>query len=139
MKKTLLVLMAMGGAAFAQDPYATGPGGPGAPQGNYSQGNYPAAGAYAPPQGAYAAPPVCAPGTVWVNGYCAVPPYAGAYWIGPGFYGGRFVAGYWGHGGIGYAPGFAYRGGYRGNYAVRGGYAVRGSAMRGGGGHGGRR
>ena len=33
---------------------------------------------------------------VWVNGYWALPPYAGAYWIAPRHDRGRFIAGYWG-------------------------------------------
>ena len=94
------------------DPQSNG----GAP-GYYPQG----------PAGAYAAPPMCAPGTVWidgydgVNGYCAVPPYSGAYWIGPGYYGGRFVAGYWG-GRRGFAGGHEFRGGagFAGHYDYRG-------------------
>jgi hypothetical protein len=109
-----------------QDPYSMG-GGAGAP------GNYPSEGGYAVPAGAYATPAACGPGYVWidgyndangyfVNGYCTVPPYNGAYWVGPSFFGGRFVAGYWGRGGRGYASGFGVRGGYGANYGVRGGY-----------------
>ncbi len=151
MKKTLFALVLMAGSTFAQDPYpvgagAGGPGydpsagaypapGPGAP------GTYPAdgGGGYGAPAGAYAAPAVCGPGSVWidgytdangyfVNGYCAVPPYAGAYWVAPGFFGGRFVAGYWGRGGpgyrLGYGPAIGFRGGYGRNYAIRGGYTA---------------
>jgi hypothetical protein len=32
----------------------------------------------------------------WIDGYWALPPYAGAYWVGPTFVGGGFRAGYWG-------------------------------------------
>ena len=32
----------------------------------------------------------------FINGYWTLPPYQGAYWIGPSYYGGRFTAGYWG-------------------------------------------
>jgi len=52
-------------------------------------------------------PPCPGPGYVWIDGYYdefgnwydgywALPPYAGAYWIAPRFTGGRFYAGYWG-------------------------------------------
>ena len=92
--------------------------------------------------GAYAAPPLCAPGTVWiagyngVDGYCAVPPYSGAYWIGPGYYGGRFVAGYWG-GPRGFVGGHGFRAGagFAGHSDFRGrpfaGNNFRGGAVRG--------
>jgi hypothetical protein len=32
----------------------------------------------------------------WIDGYWAMPPYAGAYWVGPHRADGRFFAGYWG-------------------------------------------
>jgi len=107
--------------APGQDPYSMGAG-VGAPGTT----------GYGAPVGAYAAVPVCGPGYAWiegyndancyfVNGYCAVPPFSGAYWIAPSFFGGRFVAGYWGRGG-GYRSGFGVRGGYAANYGVRGGY-----------------
>src|SRR5262249_21898348 len=32
----------------------------------------------------------------WFDGYWALPPYAGAYWVAPRFSDGRFYAGYWG-------------------------------------------
>jgi hypothetical protein len=113
--------------------YPSGPGNYPAGPGNYpaGPGNYPPGGGYA--AGAYAAPAACGPGYVWidgyndangyfVNGYCAVPPFSGAYWVSPGFFGGRFVAGYWGRGGIGYGSRFGVRGGYGPNYGVRGGF-----------------
>lgn len=168
MKKTLLALILTAGSTFAQypnsagtatgapgydpsagaypapgqDPYSMGPGA-GAP------GNYPPPAGYGLPAGAYAAPAVCGPGYVWI-GYCAVPPFAGAYWVGPSFIGGRFVAGYWGRGGGGYAPGFGIRGGYANRFRApaaaapgfrsQGGYRASGPATRGGGsGRGGRR
>ena len=120
--------------AQGQDPYSVGAG-VGAP------GAYPPAGGYGVPQGAYPAQAVCGPGYIWINGYtdangyfvdgyCAVPPFAGAYWIAPGYYGGRFVGGYWGRGGYGY--GYGVRGGYGGNYGIRGGY---GAGARVGGGY----
>jgi len=31
----------------------------------------------------------------WRTGYWAHPPYAGAYWVGPRYYGGRYYRGYW--------------------------------------------
>ena len=114
--------------------YGGGPGyggapGYGAPAYNDAQayggapGYYPSA-----PAGAYVPPPLCAPGNVLidgyngVNGYCAVPPYSGAYWIGPGYYGGRFIAGYWG-GPRGFVGGYGFRGGagFVGHNDFRGG------------------
>ncbi|HVO98067.1 MAG TPA: hypothetical protein VMT15_08365 [Bryobacteraceae bacterium] len=50
---------------------------------------------YAPAPVMVAAP---RPGYVFVNGAWVLPPYAGAYWVGPRWYGGRYVAGYWAHG-----------------------------------------
>jgi hypothetical protein len=52
-------------------------------------------------------PPCPGPGYVWIDGYqdaygnwfdgyWAVPPYAGSYWVAPRFFGGRSYAGYWG-------------------------------------------
>jgi len=32
---------------------------------------------------------------VWHRGYWARPPYAGAAWVAPRYYGGRYFAGYW--------------------------------------------
>jgi len=108
----------------------------GAPNGAYAApapGPYgaPAPGAYGPPAyapgyaaGVYGAPPACAPASVWidgyynatgffVNGYCAVLPFGDAYWVAPYWFGGRFFAGYWAHGGyLGHAPGWGFRGGY---------------------------
>ena len=130
-----------GGPGYGGDPGAQGYGGApgynGAPAYNGAPGGYEGAQAYGGGQGyyppapqAYAAPPICGPGSVWVdgyydangffvNGYCAVPPYSGAYWIGPTFYGGRFVAGYWG-GSRGFVRGFGrddhFRGGFRGDF-----------------------
>jgi|SRR5579871_775091 len=134
MKRNLIVLLlAAGASAFAQAPY--GSPGYGPPAGAYDPGAYdPSAGAptydSAPPVGSaygapgYAAPyadapTACGPESVWVdgyydasgffvNGYCTVPPFAGAYWIGPSYFGGRWVAGYWGHG----DARFGFRGGF---------------------------
>jgi len=167
--KLIAVMLLAGGAAFAQgqfggDVNGGGPGYSGAqgvpgyddpeysgvPDYNGTQPFEGEPGYDAPrPVGAYAAPPLCPPGNVWidaydgVNGYCAVPPYSGAYWIAPGYYGGRFVAGYWG-GPRGFVHGYGFRGGagfvnhndfHRG--AV-GGRAFGGNNFRGGavGGHG---
>jgi WXXGXW repeat (2 copies) len=35
------------------------------------------------------------PRYVWHAGYWARPPYAGAYWVGPHYYGHRYYPGYW--------------------------------------------
>lgn len=61
-----------------------------------------------PPIVAYA-PPAPGPGYYWVNGYYvpagpryvwragywARPPYVGAYWVGPRYWGHRYYHGYW--------------------------------------------
>ena len=95
MKKKLLAMMLVaGGSMFAQTRFSIGInfGGP----------------RYAPPVAVAAYRPVApGPGYIWVDGYTdeygnwvdgywALPPYAGAYWVAPRYYGGRFVAGYWG-------------------------------------------
>ena len=116
------------GAYPNQQPYPD-QGAYGDPNAYPQQSPYPAGGY---PAQAYAAgpAPVCGPGTVWVdgyysangypvNGYCAVLPYTDAYWISPYWFGGRFNAGYWGHGGyLGHAPGW-------GGYGFRGGFSGR--------------
>jgi hypothetical protein len=61
-----------------------------------------------PPRYGYVAPaPPCpGPGYVWIDGYrdgygrwydgyWALPPYGGAYWVAPRFTGGRYYDGYW--------------------------------------------
>ena len=66
---------------------------------------------YAPPPAPYyhTAPPCPGPGYTWVGGYWypvrhryywrtgywARPPYVGARWIAPRYYGRRYYAGYW--------------------------------------------
>lgn len=83
--KLLATLVLIGSCAFAQNYYPTAP--PPVAQ------NY-------PPEAYEAVPPPCGPGTVWIDGYvdaygnqvpgyCAVPPYADAYWIAPRWFGGR--------------------------------------------------
>jgi len=157
MKTKLMAVMVLAGASafaqgqFGEDANGGGPGyngaqdGPdygapaynGAPGYNDAQTYGGAPGYYQPgPAGAYA-PPLCSPGTVWidgyngVDGYCAMPPYSGAYWIGPGYYGGRFVAGYWG-GPRGFVGGHGFRGGagFAGRNDFHGG-AVRGRVFAG--------
>src|SRR4051794_7701044 len=75
--------------------YNGAPGGPGYGEPDYNDPAYNdaqaynAAPSYYPPAhaGTYVPAPVCAPGAVWIDGYngidgyCAVPPYTGAYWI----------------------------------------------------------
>ena len=65
-----------------------------------------------PPVTYYAPPPRPGPGYAWVGGYWypvgpryywragywSIPPYAGAYWVGPRYYGHRYYRGYWGRG-----------------------------------------
>lgn len=100
--KLLALLLLAGSAAFA------------APRVFFGFGVGPAYGYYAappPPPPAYAyAPPVAAyPGYTWIGGYWypagarwnwhggywGRPPFAGAAWVGPHYYGGRYFAGHW--------------------------------------------
>lgn len=92
--KLMAMLMVAGGSLFAQTHFSIGVniGGP----------------RYAAPFAVAAYRPVSpGPGYVWidgytdgygqwVNGYWALPPYGGAYWVAPRFVGGRFTAGFWG-------------------------------------------
>ena len=59
------------------------------------------------------------PGYIWIdpyqdgyghrfNGYWALPPYAGAYWVAPRFSSGRFYSGYWA-GSRGRGPNYRFR------------------------------
>lgn len=99
--KLLVLLMLVGSCAFAGTHFSIGIG-IGVP------GYY-----YAPPPPpvvAYAPPPCPGPGYSWVSGYWypvgpryswrtgywARPPYAGAYWVAPRYYGHRYYPGYWG-------------------------------------------
>lgn len=144
--KLMAVMLVAGASAFAQGQFGqdidAGPdynsaqGNPGYDDPAYGSPSYNEPQSYggAPeyysqaPAGAYGAPPLCAPGTVWidgydgVNGYCAVPPYSGAFWIGPRYFGGRFIAGYWG-GPRGFVGGRGFRGGmgFAGRNDFRGG------------------
>ena len=101
MKTRLMALMLVaGGSLFAQTRFAIGV-------------QFGAPGYYAAPVGptpvavAVYRPPCPGPGYVWIDGYrdgyrrwtdgyWALPPYAGAYWVVPRFYDGHFYAGYWG-------------------------------------------
>ncbi len=101
--KFLALLLLAGGSLFA------------GPRVFFGVGFGPAYGYYyapPPPVYAYAAPVAAYPGYgyVWVNGYWnwvgaryvwqpgyyARPPYVGAVWFGPRYFGGRFYAGHWG-------------------------------------------
>ncbi|MFY9724358.1 MAG: hypothetical protein WB579_15680 [Bryobacteraceae bacterium] len=102
--KLLAVLLLAGASAFA------------APRGFFGIGfggvrpvyTYPAyvpapvvAYAPAPVAPAYYAPPMPRPGYVWIvawgghPGYWARRPFAGAVWVGPRYFGGRYYAGHW--------------------------------------------
>ena len=100
MKKKMLALMMLAGATLLT-PAAFG---------EFSVGF--SIGAPPPPyyRGYYARPPLPGPGYAWIddgwfvdggryawrNGYWGHPPYAGAYWVAPRYYGGRYFNGYWG-------------------------------------------
>ena len=125
MKTKLIALMLVaGGSLFAETHFSVGVG-IGSP------------GYYGPaPVAGYAAyrPPYPGNGYVWIDGYndeygrwfdgyWGLPPYAGAFWTGPRFYGGRWFNGYWG--GPRYERGFdrddyrfreGFRGGFRGEF-----------------------
>jgi hypothetical protein len=111
MKTKLIVLMLVLGASsmFAATRFSFGIGvGPG-----YGYGYGPAY-YYAPPPPAYYPAYAYAPapgiGYSWINGYWypyggryswrpgywARPPFRGAAWVGPRYYGGRYYRGYWG-------------------------------------------
>jgi len=102
MKTKLLALLFLAGSSmFAATHFAVGIG-----IGGYGPGYY------APPPPApfvaYAAP-YARPGFTWVGGYWypsgpryawhagywARPPYRGAYWVTPRYYGHRYCRGYW--------------------------------------------
>jgi hypothetical protein len=97
--KLLALLLVTGGLALAETHISVGIGvGPG-----YGYGYGP------PPPPAVVAyrPPCPGPGYVWINGYYdgygrwfdgywAMPPYGGAYWVAPRFDSGRYYSGYWG-------------------------------------------
>jgi hypothetical protein len=96
--KLMTLLLVAGGSVFAQTRFSIGVH-VGAP-GYYRP---------APPPAVVTAyrPPCPGPGYVWVDGYYdaygnwfdgywALPPYAGAYWVAPRLVEGRFYPGYWG-------------------------------------------
>ena len=97
MKTKLMVLMlAAGGAMFAETHVAIG-----------VQFGGPRVAVAAPVVMDAYRPPCPGPGYIWIDGYYDeygnwfdgywdLPPYVGAYWIAPRFYGGHFYAGYWG-------------------------------------------
>ena len=104
MKSKLLVLVLLaGGAVFAGPRVFVGVG----VGGGYYPGYY-AAPPPPAPVATYAAP-APGPGYGWVGGYYypvgaryawhagywARRPYAGAYWVGPHYYGHRYYRGYW--------------------------------------------
>jgi hypothetical protein len=99
--KLMAILLVAGGSLFAQTRFSVGVqfGSP---------GYYPPA-PVAPVRVAAPAyrPPCPGPGYIWVDGYndgysnwvdgyWALPPYSGAYWVAPRFSNGRSYAGYWG-------------------------------------------
>jgi hypothetical protein len=105
MRAKLLALLLLGGSSlFAGTHFSIGIGvGPG-----YYPGYY-----YAPPPPApvvrYYRPAYPGPGYTWIGGYYypvgpryvwhagywARPPYRGAYWVAPRYYGHRYYRGYW--------------------------------------------
>ena len=99
MKKKLAMLMVVaGGSLIAQTRFSVGV--------QFGAPGYYGAAPVAPRVVAYR-PPCPGPGYVWVDGYrdgygnwfdgyWAVPPYTGAYWVAPRFSDGRYYAGYWG-------------------------------------------
>lgn len=104
--KLLLIFVLAGSSLFARSRFFVSVG-VGVPVAGYGHGY----GYYAPPP-----PPVVAyapaysnPGYTWVDGYWypvgpryawhagywARPPYRGAVWVGPRYYGHRYYGGYW--------------------------------------------
>ena len=112
MKTKLLGLMLLAGSSLFAGPrvfFGVGVGVPfGVPYGYAPYGYY--AAPPPPPPVAYA-PAVVAPGPgynwvggywypsglgyAWRGGYWARPPYAGAAWVGPRYFGHRYYGGYW--------------------------------------------
>lgn len=97
MKTRLMAMMLMaGGALFAQTRLSIG----------VQIGSPAPVMVPAPAQVVAYQPPCPGPGYVWVDGYYddsgnwydgywALPPYVGAYWVAPRFTSGQFYAGYW--------------------------------------------
>ena len=101
--KLVAVMILAAGSAFAETHFSVGIG-VGVP-------GYYAPAPYARPY-AVVRPPFPGPGYVWIDGYndaygrfipgyWDLPPYADSFWIAPRFYGGRYLAGYWGRRGFG--------------------------------------
>jgi len=102
--KILALLLLAGSSAFAGVRFGIGIG----VGGYYPYGGYVYA-APPPPPAYYAPAPVARVGYVWVPGYYypvgprwvwragyyARPPYAGAIWVAPRYYGGRYYTGFW--------------------------------------------
>jgi hypothetical protein len=102
MKTKILALMLLaGGALFAGPRVVVGVG--------FGGGYVVAPPPPVVPVASYYVPPVPGPGYAWVAGYhypvgagygwragyWAPRPYAGAYWVGPRYFGGRYYRGYW--------------------------------------------
>lgn len=100
--KLLALLLLAGSSAFAAHfSVGIGIGGPAYGYGYYAPPP--------PPVVAYAPPAYPGPGYTWVGGYYypvgpryvyragywARPPYAGARWVAPRYYGHRYYGGYW--------------------------------------------
>jgi len=107
MKTKILALLLLGATSmFAGVHWSVGFG-VGVPYGGY----YVAAPPPPPPAYYAPAPAYAAPGYTWIGGYYypvgprwawhagywARPPYAGAAWVAPRYYGGRYYGGYWRH------------------------------------------
>jgi hypothetical protein len=104
MKTKLLAMLLLGASSMFAAHWSVGIG---VGVGGYYPGYYVAA----PPPPAYYAPVPAypAPGYTWIAGYYypvgarwvwhagywSRPPYAGAVWVGPRYYSGRYYAGYW--------------------------------------------
>jgi hypothetical protein len=104
--KLLALLVAVGSSAFAGPRFFFGVGvGPAyVPAPVYVAPAYVAPAYLAPAPVVMARPaPVWIPGYyypvgprfVWHAGYWGRPPFAGAFWVGPRYYGGHFYGGYW--------------------------------------------
>jgi hypothetical protein len=103
MKTKLVAILLLAGSSLFAGHFSVGVniGGPA-----YGYGYYAAP---PPPPVAYYAPSYARPGYAWVDGfwypdgaryswragYWARPPYAGARWVAPRYYGHRYYGGYW--------------------------------------------
>ena len=109
MKRFLILMLLAGGSLFARTHVSIGIGVGGYGYDPYAYGGYYAYYPPPPPPPVYYAPSYVRPGYTWIDGYWypyggryawragywARPPYGGARWVAPRYYGRRYYGGYW--------------------------------------------